>query len=369
MATISPKFASQQQTEFYATLRQRVNQYFIDNKIAKTGNFQLYLKSIILFGLYLIPFFLIFIYDFSPLWTIFSYILMGIGMAGIGFGVMHDANHGSYSDKGWINDLMSYSMNLLGGNAIAWRIQHNILHHTYTNIYGHDEDIDDKPILRLSPDGKWYKIHRFQHYYAILLYGLATLSWISVKDLRQMGVYHRQGLLAKIGEKPLNVYLNLIISKLLYLVVFFGLPYYFGHLDFLIYVIGFLAMHFVAGLITTIVFQLAHVVEHTDFFQPDDENQLENSWAVHQLMTTCNFARRNRVLSWFVGGLNYQIEHHLFAQISHVHYEKIAPIVKATAKEFDIPYYEMETFGDAIKSHWEMLRRLGNNEVVSLSLG
>lgn len=369
MSTIAPKFATHSQTTFYATLRQRVNQYFIDNKIAKTGNSKLYFKSFVFLSLYIVPFFLIFALDFSIPLTILSYIVMGLGMAGIGFGVMHDANHGSYSSKVWINDLFSYSMNLVGGNATAWRVQHNVLHHTYTNVYGHDEDIDDKPILRLSPDGKWSKIHRFQHYYAVFLYCLATLSWISIKDFRQVGIYHKQGLLAKVGEKPLNVYIDLVVSKIIYLFVFMAIPYFLGHLDWYIYLIGFFAMHFVAGLITTVVFQLAHVVEHTDFFQPNDEDQLENSWAVHQLMTTCNFARRNHVLSWYVGGLNYQIEHHLFPQISHVHYESISPIVKQTAKEFDIPYYEMETFVDAIKSHFEMLRRLGNREVVSLTFG
>jgi linoleoyl-CoA desaturase len=366
MSEKTPSFASQNQSAFYATLRQRINQYFTDHKIDKTGNYHLLFKSIILFGLYIIPYVLIFALDLSVFWTIISYLLMGVGMAGIGFNVMHDANHGSISNKTWVAELMSYSMNMLGGNAAIWKIQHNVLHHTYTNIYGHDEDIHDKPILRLAPEGKWSKIHQFQHYYAIILYGLSTLSWLTVKDLKQTAKYKKNGLLSKIGVKSTHVYFNIIVSKILYFAIFIALPLIIGHHSWYIYIIGFFAMHFVAGLITTTVFQLAHVVEHTDFFQPDDENQIENSWAVHQLMTTCNFARKNHLLSWYVGGLNYQIEHHLFPQISHVHYGNLAPIVKQTAQEFKIPYYEIDTFWNAVGSHWEMLKKLGQREVVSL---
>lgn len=362
MSQKAPSFASQNQSVFYATLRQRINQYFSDLHLAKTGNANLYIKAVFLFGLYILPFVFIFVFDFSILGTLFCYFLMGVGKAGIGFNVMHDSNHGSFSEKKWLNNILSYSMDMLGGNAVAWKIQHNVLHHTYTNVYGHDEDIHDKPFLRLSPEGKFSKYHRFQHLYAILLYGMATLSWISVKDFRQMAIYQRDGLLEKIGVKPLNVYINLVISKILYLFVFIVLPFIIGHLNWYIYLTGFFIMHFVAGTITTLVFQLAHVVEDTDFIKPDEENHLENSWAIHQLLTTSNFAPKNYLLSWYIGGLNYQIEHHLFPQISHVHYPGIAPIVRKTAKEFNIPYYQTETFTDAVVSHFKMLKLLGRNE-------
>jgi linoleoyl-CoA desaturase len=182
-----------------------------------------------------------------------------------------------------------------------------------------------------------------------------------------MAIYQKEGLLDKIGVKPSAVYINLVVSKILYLFVFIVLPFIIGHLSWYIYLIGFFIMHFVAGMITTLVFQLAHVVEETDFIKPDEENHLENSWAIHQLLTTSNFAPKNQLLSWYIGGLNYQVEHHLFPHISHVHYPAIAPIVEKTAKEFNIPYYQTETFIDAVVSHFKMLKLLGRNEVSALS--
>lgn len=364
--TAAPKFAHRKQADFYATLRQRINAYFVENKIAKTGNWKLYLKSIVFLSFYILPLVALITFQFSFGWTMLSYVVMGISMSGIGFCIMHDAIHGSYSEKPWLNTIMSHTISIIGGNRVSWKIQHNVLHHTYTNVHGHDEDIENKPILRLSPDGKLLWIHRFQHYYAILLYGLSTVSWATTKDVKQIRDYDKSGLLSKVGAKKSTVMTEIFLSKMVYYIMFFVIPFTLGNLPWYAYLAGFFAMHFMAGVITTVVFQLAHVVEHTDFFQPDDANELENSWAVHQLMTTANFAKRNRFVNWFVGGLNFQIEHHLFTNISHVHYTEIAPIVKQTALEFGIPYYEFDTFNQAVASHWKTLKMLGRGEVVSL---
>jgi linoleoyl-CoA desaturase len=121
-------------------------------------------------------------------------------------------------------------------------------------------------------------------------------------------------------------------------------------------------MHLVAGFILSMIFQPAHVVKETTFPMPNLENEIENSWAVHELLTTANFARKNAVLNWYAGGLNFQVEHHLFPTICHIHYEALAPIVKETAEEFGLPYNEFETFSEAIKSHYDMLKRLSVNE-------
>lgn len=359
------KFAPRKQADFYATVTARVNEYFTKHQKDKTGDFRLYLKSIILISLYLLPFVAIITLPLSTFWTMAAYMVMGIGMAGIGFNIMHDANHGSYSQRPWVNRIMGYTLQMVGGNAALWKIQHNVLHHTYTNIHGMDEDIADKPILRLAPEGKWRPIHRFQSYYAWFLYGLATLSWVVSKDASDLVYYKKQGLLQRTGAKAGVVLADLIVSKVVYVFMFFGLTFWLGALPWYWYVAGFLWMHVIGGLVTTVVFQLAHVVEHTDFFQPDDENRLPNAWAEHQLRTTCNFARNNKLLSWYVGGLNFQIEHHLFSNISHVHYKDIAPIVKKTAAEFNLPYHEFRTLWQAIDSHAKMLGRLGRKEVAS----
>jgi linoleoyl-CoA desaturase len=356
------KFAQKEQAEFFSTLRQRVNDHFTKNQISQKGNWKLYTKSVVFIAAYLVPLALIIANVLSGWAIVVGYTIMGLGMVGIGMSIMHDAIHGSYSQSSWLNKLMGRSIDIVGGNVITWQIQHNVLHHTFTNIYGHDEDIHDKPILRLSPEGKLWKIHRFQHYYALFLYGLSTVSWATSKDFRQMIDYQKRGLLEKVGAKFTPAIIELTISKILYFIVVLALPLFFSAAPWSLILAGFFAMHFTAGVILTVVFQLAHVVENTEHPIPSDEGNMENTWAIHQLYTTANFAKNNKFLSWYVGGLNFQIEHHLFAHISHVHYPAIAPIVKQTALEFGIPYNEYKTLTQAIVSHWRVLRLLGRDE-------
>lgn len=362
------KFVENPRTEFFTTLRQRVNSYFENNGIPKTGDYRMVLKSVCMLSLYIVPFVLILCAGLPFFLTLPLWFLMGLGIAGTGMSVMHDANHGAYSKYPFINKMMGSTMYLLGGSKFTWMIQHNVLHHTFTNIYGMDEDIHDKPILRLSPHGKLYRIHKYQHIYAFLLYGLATFGWTINKDFTQLTRYNRNGLTRGSGGNPSTEMLKLVFSKLAYYFLIIGLPLLFTGYAFWMIICGFLLMHFIAGIMLTTIFQLAHVVEGTSHPMPTENGQIENAWAIHQLSTTSNFARRNRVLSWYVGGLNYQIEHHLFHNICHIHYKKIAPIVKQTAKEFDIPYHEKRTFLDALRSHLRTLRRVGRAYVAENTL-
>jgi linoleoyl-CoA desaturase len=108
------------------------------------------------------------------------------------------------------------------------------------------------------------------------------------------------------------------------------------------------------------VFQLAHTVEHTEFPVTDEiTNRLPDEFAAHQIKTTANFATRNKVISWLVGGLNFQIEHHLFPKISHVHYPAISEIVKCVCAEYQLQYIEYPTMRQAVFAHVRFLRRLG----------
>ncbi|MBC8046501.1 MAG: acyl-CoA desaturase [Fimbriimonadaceae bacterium] len=355
------KFVDRPRTEFFNVLRKRVNAYFEENKIDKTGDYRMVLKTVVMLSLYLVPFILI-CTSILPVWgTFLCWVMMGIGVAGVGMSVMHDANHGAYSKNAFVNTMISRTIYLLGGSKFTWRVQHNILHHTYTNIYGMDEDIHDKPILRLSPHGKLYFIHKFQHIYGWFIYGFATFGWSLNKDFMQLIRYNKNGLTKGSGGRPAIEMIKLIISKILYFAVFLILPalitgYSFGYLF-----LGFMMMHFVAGLILTTIFQLAHVVEDMEHPVPTADGEIENNWAIHQLQTTANFAKKNRVLSWFVGGLNYQVEHHLFHGICHIHYKNIAPIVKKTAHEYGVPYHEKFTFWQALGSHMRMLKKIGHN--------
>lgn len=365
MNNTAPTFAKQDNLKFFRTLNSRVNNYFKENNIQKTGNWKLHLKAIILFAIFLTPYFLILTLD-MPFWAqLLLNILMGVGMAGIGMNVMHDGNHGSYSSKSWINKIMGGSIYILAGNVHNWQVQHNVLHHTYTNIHGHDEDLDAGRIIRFTQNAEWHRFHKFQHYYSFFLYGLLTFNWALTTDFKQMKNYLRRKLSYGTPQSPAKLWTVLVITKVIYVLIWMALPMLLGVTWWKV-VIGFFVMHYTAGLILSIVFQLAHVVEETSNPIPNEEGEMENTWAIHQLYTTANFAPKNRIVNWFTGGLNHQIEHHIFPNISHIHYSKIAEIVKETAKECNLPYYEFRTMRGAVLAHYKHLKDLGMKPELSV---
>lgn len=348
------------QTEFSATLQKRVNAYFKQNNIKRHGNSEMIFKSIFMFTLYFGPYMLILSGLITNPWLmLIPVFVMGFGLAGIGLSVMHDANHGAYSDKAWVNSLMGYSINLIGANAFAWKIQHNVLHHTYTNVHEHDEDISPRGVLRLSPHSSWKAIHKFQHIYAWFLYGLMTIVWLGIKDYVRLIRYHRDGTAKKQKANIVREWVILIISKLTYVGYIYFIPLLLTPLLWWQVLIGILLMHYMAGFILAIIFQPAHVIDGTEFPLPDASNALENNWAIHQLHTTTNFGNESRWFSWYVGGLNFQIEHHLFPNICHVHYRKIAAIVRETTREYNLPYKSTKTFAGALMGHARLLKDLG----------
>jgi linoleoyl-CoA desaturase len=285
-------------------------------------------------------------------------ILMGIGEAGIGMSVMHDAAHGAFSKRKWINSLFASSMFILGSTVFNWKIQHNLLHHTYTNIYGYDQDISTKAAIRLSDHAQLKKYHRFQFIYAFLFYGMMTISKL-VGDLTQLLTFNRTGITKTQNANEKKEIFVLLLSKILYFATIIVLPILFSSFTWWQVLIGFFLMHLTAGIIMSVIFQMAHVVEGTEQPLPDENGLIKHDWLVHQLRTTADFAPKNAVLNWYVGGLNFQIEHHLFSNICHIHYRKIAPIVKQTAKEFGLEYNVKPTFLKALKSHVNRLKDLG----------
>jgi linoleoyl-CoA desaturase len=346
--------------DFVTTLNRRVNGYFKTHGRSRHANLEMVVKTITMFGIYFVPYFLIVTgLVAGTAWQLLLVIIMGLGLAGIGLSVMHDANHGAYSTKQWINTAIGYSLNLIGANAFNWKIQHNVLHHSYTNVHEEDEDISPRGVLRLSPHSAWKYMHQFQHIYAWFLYGLMTLVWMLVKDFVRIVRYHKNGMAKKSQANIKTEWVILLGTKLFYLGYIFFVPLLLTDLLWWQIVIGIFIMQYLAGFILAIIFQPAHVIEGTEYPLPDENRMLENNWAVHQLLTTTNFATGSAWFSWYVGGLNFQIEHHLFPNICHVHYRKIAGIVSETAHEFGLPYHCKKTFWDAVASHAKLLKQLG----------
>jgi linoleoyl-CoA desaturase len=358
MQTIKFVKTGEEEHEFATAIRKNVNRYFTENGISTKGNLTLVLQSIVMISLYVIPFILILTIPMSGWIALLMTIIMGIGVAGTGMCVMHDAVHGSFSKKQWVNKLFGGTLYLLGSNVFNWKMQHNVFHHAFTNIDGIDEDIDSKGPIRLSENAPLKRFHKYQYIHAFFFYGLLTISKM-VKDFTQLAMYNREGITKKHGVDPGREYLRMVIVKVLYLVVIIGAPLLLTNFVWWQVLLGFFVMHWVAGCILSTVFQMAHVVEGTEQPMPDKGGVIHHDWAVHELRTTSDFARNNLFLNWYVGGLNFQIEHHLFPNISHVHYIKIAPIVEQTAKEYGIEYNLKPTFGNALRSHIIRLKELG----------
>ena len=358
MSTPVVKFNKLDRPEFFKVLHNRVNQYFKDKQISKYANFNMKFKTVFMICLYTIPLVLMLTGVVNTLWPMIAmWALMGFGMAGIGLSVMHDANHGSYSSNQNVNKGLGFILNFIGGFHTNWIIQHNVLHHSFTNVHGFDEDID-KGVMRFSPDQEHKSFFRFQVFYAPFLYGLMTIYWLLIKDFQLLFRYDKKELLEGQGLTFRKALFQITFNKIWYIALTLVLPFMIIDLPWWQILLGFLLMQAICGWILAFVFQPAHVLEDVNFYKTDEKGSVENSWAIHQLQTTSNFSS-NVVLSWFIGGLNFQIEHHLFPNICHVHYRRISEIVKSTALEYGLPYKEFKSFIGALGGHVQMLKILG----------
>ncbi len=340
---------------FFASLKKSVDNYFASRQIKKTGNWKLYTKTIILIPLSLAVYLFLILGSYTPLAGILLSVFLGFVLVSIAFNVMHDACHGSYSSKKWVNELLSLTTNALGSNSFIWKVKHNIVHHTYTNVDGVDDDITKGAIMRFCKTQRWFPAHRFQFIYMFLLYSMTTLLWIFFTDVAK---YLSKKIVVtemKIGYRE---HINFWTSKVLYVFFYVLLPAWLVGWE--AWLVGYLIVNVTMGLTLAVVFQLAHVVEKTSFeLAGEAPKVIESEWAVHEVSTTCNFATHNRIISWFVGGLNYQVEHHLFPRISHVHYRDISPIVQEHCSAFGLPYHSYPTLTAALISHVRMMKDLG----------
>ncbi|MFT5144442.1 MAG: linoleoyl-CoA desaturase [Thalassolituus oleivorans] len=351
------RFSNKDAKDFVLDVRGRVAEYFEQTGKSRHADWRMLVKTVAILSTAFGAYGLIMLGNLplGQMWLL-SFVL-GLGMAGIGFSVAHDALHGAYSNNNFVNGALGFMFDIMGANGYMWKITHNVIHHTYTNIHDVDEDLTVSPLLRLSPGARHYWFHRYQHIYGILAYGLATVNWLFAKDFQQflkkdIGPYTDK------SHSALQISV-LFVTKILAMTWMIVLPLVFLDITWWQFLIGFLTAHVTAGIIMGVIFQLAHVVEGPEFLQPDDAGRMEYAWLVHEMRTTANFAAENKVLSWYIGGLNYQIEHHLFPQTCSVHYPAIAPIVQKVASDHGLPYHYNRTLSSAVGSHLQMLRKLG----------
>ncbi len=342
--------------EFRKIVSERVEAYFRQHGLRSTGNWRMYIKTaIILIGLAASYAALVFFAN-SVLTAVVAAFFFAQGLILVGLNIMHDGNHGSYSDNKLINKIMGFALDLIGGSNFVWRHKHNILHHTYTNVHGADEDLHTGGLLRLSPNQDKHRWHRYQHFYAFVLYSFLTLTWVTVVDLRRF--FTRSIFNYRIPRVTVGDWVVLGAAKAIYFGYMIVVPSHFH--PFTHVVVAFVGIHVLQGLTLSLVFQLAHAMEENSFPNPNGEPRaIEKEWAVHEVEATANFAIGNRLATWYLGGLNHQIEHHLFPRVCHIHYPAISKIVRATCEELSVSYVNYPTISSAVISHYRYLRALG----------
>jgi linoleoyl-CoA desaturase len=341
---------------FHGEIKRRVSDYFRRTGLSPRDNSRMYEKSAVLLVWFAASYACL-VFAATTWWQgALCSVSLALATAGVGFGIQHDANHGAYSSHRAVNRLMGMTLDMLGASSYLWRFKHNLSHHTYTNVAGADDDIDIGPLGRLSPAQPHRSLHRLQHVYLWLLYGLLLHKWHLVYDFKNVA---RARIADNRFPRPRGWSLaELIGGKLLFFGWALVLPaLYHRWWIVLLYYAG---TAFVIGVVLSVVFQLAHCVEEADFPERLPEtDRLSEGWAVHQVQTTVDFARANRFLTWYLGGLNFQIEHHLFPRVCHVHYPRIADIVQKASAEFGVRYTAHEGLFRAVSSHWRWLRRMG----------
>jgi linoleoyl-CoA desaturase len=340
---------------FLKEVKRRVDQFFHETGRRRRDCPQMYFKTAGILtwfvGAYILLMFVV-----TSWWLVIPLaIILGLAMAAIGFNIQHDGGHRAYSNYQWVNRMMAMSLDLMGGSSYMWDWKHNSIHHTYPNIDGQDDDISVGIFGRLAPQQKRYWFHRLQGVYLWMLYGLLAIKWHFYDDFYNVASGRIGG--HKVPRPKGWDLVIFIAGKALFLTWAFVIPMLL-HPFWAVLGVYVLAA-FVSGVVLSAVFQLAHCVEEADFPLPDATGHMETAWAVHQVQTTVDFSRRSRVLSWLLGGLNFQVEHHLFHKICHIHYPALSKVVEDVCKEFGIRYACNESLFSALRSHFRWLHRMG----------
>lgn len=346
-------FEDQGNRDFWNTLKSRVDRYFLDNNIPRQGGLFLYAKSAAILAVEILLYLLLISNELSAVGYILGYMVFGITTGLLNFMIIHEVLHGGFSPYHKLNKVLGYIFDLTGISSYVWKVTHNTLHHTYTNIPGFDADIDKATSLRLNPKDQLRWFHRYQHIYAFFLYSLVTVNWVFYADYL---LFFKEIREKKAARSEIILFFTLKVINLFLLLI---LPLMVLSYPWWVIVAGYFAGHLTSGLFISTVFQLAHVVESTSYAEPNADGVIKNNWAVHEVETTCDFAPDNVWLNWLLGGLNLQVEHHLFPLISHVHYPALQKIVKATAAEYGVSYNECPSVVTALRSHHTKLKQLG----------
>ncbi len=350
--------------EFTADLNRAVENYFASQpEKTRRANKKMVLKLVQILALFTGSYLWLVLGYSKGWWQLLPLFLFANATLLMAFSIGHDASHNALFNNQKRNRLFAMTFNLIGVNAYIWNIKHNRSHHTYTNIPGYDMDIEQIKIARLVDHVPLKKHYRFQHLYVPLLYPFASLYMVLIKDFQMFAT-------ARFGITPMQherrEYLILFVSKLFYFFYMLVVPIALLPIPATIVVLGFIGMHLYMGTIIATVLFPAHALESSPFPQPDASGQVDYNWMELQIKTTISFSTNNAFVTWYTGGLNLHVTHHLFPGVCHIHYPALSAIVKSTCEKHHFVYREMSLW-DALRSHLQLLKHMGQNEKNQLS--
>lgn len=350
------KFTRDNGTEFYKELNERLDQYFAENNLERSGNSTMLFKMFLYFGLDIIFYYLM-ITSTTPLAFYTFYLLMGLSILLTAFNISHDASHGvAVKSKFWNKLLFQLSFNLQGNNAYVWGKNHTESHHLYTNVEGSDIDVLNNPLVRMTESQplRWY--HRFQHLYSPFLYLLYSLNWFLFRE--SLMVFNISSRTIKIEIPKIEV-AKLILFKLLYIGYMIALPIYLLPFGWSTVLLAFVLNHFMVSLIFVGVLGVSHLSDYVEHPTPDTEGRLDMSWPKLQMCTSLDYNADSRFFNWTLGGFNAHALHHLLPNVCHVHYLDILPIFRELCSKHGLTYMEV-SYRKSLASHFRFLRGMGN---------
>lgn len=342
---------------FKKELNRRVEHYFESNQLRPRDNWQMYLKTLIIFIWVLTTWSFVVFAPVSLGIKAIGCMVLGLAIGAVGMSVGHDANHGGYSSNHRVNRMIGLTYDVIGLSSYLWRFRHNFLHHTYTNILGHDVEIHGDGLVRMTPTIEHQWFHKYQHLFIWFIYPVIPFYW-SYGDIKK-GLFQRKYHEHDIPKLSILETVTLVGLKLFGLAWLIGVPIYLGYSP-LVAIAGYAITYMTYGFVICVVFMLAHVLEPAEFIEPNpDSNSINDEWAILQVKTSVDFAPKNPILNWYVGGLNYQVIHHLFPHVCHIHYPQLAPIVADVCQEFGVKYNVYDTFTEALAANYNWLKVLG----------
>jgi linoleoyl-CoA desaturase len=359
---VTPKirFRDRRGGEFYATVRRGVEDYFRRTAKSRYADGTLIAKGVVYLGVALGAYGLILTGWFGAWGMLLLANVYGIAALLLGINVGHDGAHAAISRHRWINQTVLYaSFVLIGADPYLWQMRHVRSHHIFPNVNGCDIDIDSNLFLRLSPNHpkRWYQ--RYQHLYAPFVFWLVDIHTVFVQDLHYL--FKRE--LANMVDirHPPSAYFSFIACKVVFVGLIFVIPVLVLPIPWWEVLLGALLMSFVSSCAFVYLLIGTHFCEEATFPETDAHGVIEHDWATHAMLTSLDWSPYSRLAHVIAGGSNAHAAHHLFPNVSHVHYRAISRIIHTAAVECGVPH-NVSTLPRMIRSHFRFLKRMGMAE-------